>query len=356
MIAAGGTGGHVFPAIAIADEIKEMKPESEILFMGTKGKIEARAVPQKGYNIGFIWISGLHRSLRMDNLLFPIKVITALFQSFFAVRKFRPDVVIGTGGYVCGPVLYAASLLGCPIFLHESNSLPGVTTRILSRRAAAVFTAFETTARWLKRKDNISMVGTPTRSSLHSANRDQGAGFFQLDPAKKTVLVFGGSLGAASINSAVDGMVKDITGSGYQLIWQTGVYGSFFAEKWKNESGCRIYQFIDNMEYAYAAADVVICRSGATTAAELTGLGKTAILIPYPHAAEDHQTVNARTLADAGAAVMIKDGETGMKLKDELFRLLNDDDRRLRIGRACLEFGRPEAGKKIAQKVFEYLN
>ena len=353
LIAAGGTGGHVFPAIAIADEIKKLRSNAEFLFVGTKGKIESRVVPQRGYVMACIWISGFHRSVRIENLLFPIKVFVSLVQSFFLMKKFQPGIVIGTGGYVCGPVLYVASMLGIPTAVHESNSFPGITTRMLSTRATRIFTAFDATARWLKRKDNIELSGTPTRDVLGTVSREDGIKFFNLDPSKKTVFVFGGSLGAASINEAIKSLVHDVSGFTIQWIWQTGKTDAALAKEMAAIKNCWVNTFIDKIENAYAAADLVVCRAGATTLAELTRLGKTSILIPYPHAAADHQTFNAQTLVNAGAAVMIADRDVKMKLKDVIHSLLNDDKKCRQMNEASLALGKPNAGREIAQRILE---
>jgi len=353
IIAAGGTGGHVFPAIAIVDEIKKLRSNAEILFVGTKGKIESRVVPQRGYSLAFIWISGFYRNLGIDNLLFPIKVIVSFVQSFFLIKHFQPDIVIGTGGYVCGPVLYTASLIGIPIVVHESNNYPGITTRMLSTRATRVFTAFNSTARWLKRKDNIELTGTPTRDMLGTISREDGIKFFNLDPLKKTVLVFGGSLGATSINQAVKLLVNDFIDSDIQLIWQTGKTDAMLVKEMSAMKNCRVNTFIDKMEYAYSAADMVVCRAGATTLAELTRLGKASILIPYPHAANDHQIFNAQKLVDAGAAVMIADKDVQMKLETVINSIINDDKKLKQMNEASRAIGKPNAGREIAKRILE---
>ena len=355
LIAAGGTGGHVFPAIAIADETRKVNPNAEFLFVGTKGKIEAHIVPQRGYALANIWISGFHRSFRMDNLLFPIKVVVSLVQSFFLIRKFQPNIVIGTGGYVCGPVLLIASMLGVPTIIHESNSYPGVTTRLLSTRATRIFTAFDATTRWLKRKDNVELVGTPTRDVLGTISQEHGIRFFNLDPSKKTVLIFGGSLGAASINQAVREMIHELTGAGIQFIWQTGKSDTTLVDEMKTKKNTWVGVFIDKMEYAFAAADVVVCRAGATTLAELTRLGKAAILVPYPHAAADHQTFNARSLVDAGAAIMITDRNVKTALKGELISLLRENKKRQQMSEACRKLGKPNAGSVIAHRILDLI-
>ena len=356
LIAAGGTGGHVFPAIAIADEIRKQKSATEFLFVGTKGKIESRIVPQRGYALKTIWISGFHRSARIENLLFPVKVFVSLVQSFLLMKHFQPDIVIGTGGYVCGPVLYISSLLGIPLVVHESNSFPGITTRLLSTRATRVFTAFSATAHWLKRKDNIVVTGTPTRDVLGTVSHEEGIKFFNLEPSKKTVFVFGGSLGAASINEAIKMLVNELIDANIQWIWQTGKTDEVLVREFKNIKNCRVNTFIDRIEYAYAAADIVVCRAGASTLAELTRLGKALILIPYPYAAADHQTFNAQTLVDAGAAVMIADRDVKMKIKETLSSLLDDDKKRLHMSEAGRALGKPNAGREIAQRVLELIH
>ena len=352
VFAGGGTGGHLYPALAIADEIKKLKPDVEFLFVGTNNKIEARIVPMRGLKFKAIWISGLHRRVTMENLLFPVKVLVAFVQSFFLVQKFRPDAVVGTGGYVCGPVLFAASLLGIPTFVHESNSFPGITTKLLAGRASRVFIAFEATSRWLKRKDNIELVGTPTRSELSSATRDEAASYFGLDARKHTVLIFGGSLGAASINNAVLNNLDEILNGGNQIIWQTGEKDfDRIKSQTPVRAGLWLGAYIDRMELAYAAADVVVGRSGATTIAELTRLGKPAVFIPYPHASEDHQTKNARNVVHAGAALMISDNEASTRLMSCLSPLLTDQRLRERMSAASKQLGKADAGTTIAQKI-----
>jgi UDP-N-acetylglucosamine--N-acetylmuramyl-(pentapeptide) pyrophosphoryl-undecaprenol N-acetylglucosamine transferase len=352
LFACGGTGGHLFPALAIADELRKIKESTNILFVGTKKKIEARIVPERGYEFEAIWISGFHRSIKPDNLLFPVKVVVSIVQSFFLMKRFRPDVVVGTGGYVCGPVLYVASLLGIPTMVHESNSYPGITTRLLSKRATKVFTAFKATNRWLKRTDNIELVGTPTRESLDGATRESAQAFFGLDKSKKTVLVFGGSLGASSVNSALVNVLDKLLTQDVQLIWQTG--RNDLKDVTERSKGKRIGwtgAFIDRMDLAYAAADVVVSRAGATTLAELTRIGKPAILVPYPYAAADHQTMNARTMADSGAAIMVSDNELDRQLESALLGLLRDQSRMEAMAGKSKSMGRPEAGKVIARQI-----
>jgi UDP-N-acetylglucosamine--N-acetylmuramyl-(pentapeptide) pyrophosphoryl-undecaprenol N-acetylglucosamine transferase len=356
LVAGGGTGGHLFPALAIADEINRLQPKAKFLFLGTKGKIEARVVPERGYAFRTIWISGFHRRLTLDNLLFPIKVIVSLVQSLFVIRQFQPDIIIGTGGYVCGPILYVGTLLGIPTVIHESNSFPGVTTRLLARRATRIFIAFEEAKRWLRRTDHVVLVGTPTRSVLGTVPGDEGRRFFHIALDRKTLFVFGGSLGATSINNAVLDSLQGLMAAGIQLVWQTGRSDY---ERVRNAVGETpigwLGAFIDKMEYAFSAADLIICRAGATTIAELTRVGKPAVVVPYPQSAGDHQAHNAKSLADAGAAVMIPDKDVRSSLKETVLQLLNDQQRLNRMSEASLRLGRPEAGQEIAKTVLEMI-
>jgi len=356
LFAGGGTGGHLFPALAIADEIRKRNPNANLLFVGTKDKIEARIVPQRGFGFTTIWISGFHRGLRLQNLLFPVKIVVSLLQSFFLIKRFLPDVVVGTGGYVCGPVLFVSSLLGIPTIVHESNSYPGITTRLLSGRATKVFTAFEATNRWLKRTDNVELVGTPTRESLDNVPRETAIRFFGLDERKQTVLVFGGSLGASSVNRAMTQIVNDFTGSGIQVIWQMGESDySDIKDKTKGRNVGWIGAFIERMDYAYAAADVVVSRAGATTIAELTRVGKPAVLVPYPFAAADHQTINARTIAETGAAVIVPDKDVNTSLGKTILEILKDRERMEVMSKASKALGRPNAGRTIAEKILSFV-
>jgi UDP-N-acetylglucosamine--N-acetylmuramyl-(pentapeptide) pyrophosphoryl-undecaprenol N-acetylglucosamine transferase len=352
LLAGGGTGGHLYPALAIADEIRKRRPDAKFLFVGTKDKIEARVVPERGFALATIWISGFHRSVRIQNLLVPLKIPISLAQSFFLIRQFRPDVVVGTGGYVCGPVLFVASLMGIPTVIHESNSYPGVTTRLLAGRATKVFIAFAATNRWLKRSENVELVGTPTRDVLEGVSQRQARAFFALDEEKQTVLIFGGSLGASSVNRAVEGMVEGLVRQGVQLVWQTGEHDfAGIAERLGERKIGWVGKYIDRMEMAYAAADLVVSRSGATTIAELTRVGKPAVLVPYPYSAADHQTINAKTIADAGAAVIVADREVDALLGETILALLGDRSKLKTMAAAATSLARPGAGAAIAETI-----
>ena len=351
LFAGGGTGGHLYPAIAIAEEIIKQDSNAKIVFVGTKDKIDARVVPQKGFGFYTIWISGFSRKLTINNVVFPLKVFVSLIQSFFVIKKVKPNVVVGTGGYVCGPILFVAAVLGIPTAIHESNSYPGVTTRMLAGRVSKVFVQFDVTKQWLSSTAAVEVVGNPTREELSFVTRNEGSEFFKLDPKKKTVFVFGGSLGAASINKVMPVIVNDAIANDYQIIWQTGETDWQSVNAVQQHKNIVVKKYIDRMDCGYAAADIVVSRSGATTLAELTRIGKPAILVPYPFAAANHQVMNAETLADAGAALMINDSELKNNLLLLIRELLFDDLKQKTMREKSLELGKPNAGKEIAEKI-----
>jgi UDP-N-acetylglucosamine--N-acetylmuramyl-(pentapeptide) pyrophosphoryl-undecaprenol N-acetylglucosamine transferase len=357
LFAGGGTGGHLYPAVAIAEELRSLRPDAEIVFAGTRGKIEERVVPERGYRFVPIWISGFRRKIGMETLLFPLKLVVATVQSLILIWKLRPAVVIGTGGYVCGPPVFAASLLGVPTLIQEQNSYPGVTTRLLARRASEVHVSFESTRRYLKRQDNLSVTGNPVRSAMGTVNRQEGAAFFRLRSDRTTLLVFGGSQGATSLNKAMQHILPELIVRDVQVIWQTGQSDytevmEFLRTVGENVSGqTHVHKFIDNMEYAFAACDLALCRSGASTIAELTLAGVPAVLVPYPFAAADHQTENARAMAEGGAAVMVKDNELGAQLLPRLLELLEDPARRQAMSEKARMLAKPDAARVLARAV-----
>ncbi|MBI5216148.1 MAG: undecaprenyldiphospho-muramoylpentapeptide beta-N-acetylglucosaminyltransferase [Ignavibacteriae bacterium] len=358
IFAGGGTGGHLFPAIAIADELKRLVPDAELLFIGTKNKIEARVVPQKEFAFRTIWISGFHRRLRLSNFLFPLKVVVSLVQSYSIIKQFKPDVVIGTGGYVSGPIVYAASVMKIPTLIHEQNSYPGVTTRMLGNRVKQVCITFEQAKKYLKRVDNVVLTGNPTRGSLEKVHQSEAFNYFGFDSSgkQKTLLVFGGSLGATTINNAVVQQLEKYIGQGFRIIWQTGKEDIERVKTSSNKIAKEhlwVNAFIDRMDYAYAISDIVICRAGATTIAELTRLGKPAILIPYPFAAADHQTENAKAMTESGAALMVRDSEAKERLFDVVQSLLNDTEKLQAMSIASKQLGKPNAAEEIARRIIE---
>lgn len=352
LFAGGGTGGHLFPAIAIADEIRQTRTDAAITFVGTRKKIESRVVPERGYEFETIWISGFRRKLTIENLLFPLKVVVALIQSCILVRRLNPAVVVGTGGYVCGPVVYVASLLGIPTVIQEQNSFPGITTRLLASRATEVHLAFESSAKFLGRKDNIKVSGNPVRSALGNVTREEASKFFGLDHTKRTVLVFGGSLGAKSINDAMIQSHRQLIDKGVQVIWQAGdgdherVCSSVTETK-----EMKVLRFIERMEFAYAACDLAVCRAGATTLAELTLASVPSVLVPYPFAAADHQTENAKVMVGSGASVLLKDDEVREKIVETVTALLGDEHRLSLMAERARSLGKPGAASSVARAV-----
>ncbi len=357
LFAGGGTGGHLYPAIAMAHEIRMLRPEAEIIFAGTNGKIEARVVPTFGYAFAPIWISGFKRGFSAGNMVFPLKLLVALAQSFFLIRKHSPHVVVGTGGYVSGPVVFMATLLGVPTLIQEQNSYPGVTTRFLASRANEVHLTFEKSAQYLRRKDNIRLTGNPTRASIGNISKEAGRRFFNLQEQQRTLFVFGGSLGARSINRAMLGALQRFVKKGVQIVWQTGTedyeeaHLSAVATSDGSTAAVRVHRFIDQMEYAYGACDLAVCRAGATTLAELTRAGVPSVLVPFPHAAADHQTENARALVDARAAVMVRDGDVREQLFDVVMHLLLDDERLKQMAERARSLGRPDAAGNLATAI-----
>lgn len=357
LFAGGGTGGHLFPALAIADEIKRIRPDAHITFVGTRDKIEARVVPTRGYAFASMWISGFRRGRTLENILFPVKLVVSLAQSFLLIKKLKPNVVVGTGGYVCGPVVFVASMIGVPTLLQEQNSYPGVTTRLLSSRVDEVHVSFESSAQHLSTKTRIRVTGNPTRSAIGTISRVEGAKFFGLDMGRKTILVFGGSLGASSINQAVVQILPALCTRGLQVLWQTGekdyeqVQAAVEHAVPVTGTVVKVYKFINEMEFAYAAADLAVCRAGATTVAELTRAGMPAVLVPYPYAAADHQTDNARALADNGAAIIILDSQLQERLLSTVTELLADISRLNAMAEKARALGKPNAAVALAEAV-----
>ncbi|MBL7745970.1 MAG: undecaprenyldiphospho-muramoylpentapeptide beta-N-acetylglucosaminyltransferase, partial [Chitinophagaceae bacterium] len=316
IIAGGGTGGHIFPAIAIANALKKMDSSIEILFVGAKGKMEMEKVPQAGYPVEGLDIAGFNRSSLIKNVGLPYKLLKSFLQVRTIFKKFKPDVAIGVGGYSSFPVLRFAQARGIKTFIHESNSFAGKSNIMLGRKATRVFTGTDGMEKFFP-KDKIIVTGNPVRNAISDVaiTRSEAIRFFSLDESKKTILVVGGSLGAKSINEAIDKGLEKLTDAGIQLIWQTGKpYSDRAKKRAEGLQNVWVNEFISKMEYAYAAADVVIARSGAMTVAELCTAKKPVLFVPYPFAAEDHQTVNATQLVNKNAALMVRDGEVLQKL------------------------------------------
>ena len=331
LFAGGGTGGHVFPAIRIAQHLKETWG-ALCRFIGTKHGLEQIKVPQAGFVLKNIWISGFHRGFDLRNLYFPLKVIVSLLQSKREIREFQPDLVIGTGGYVSGPVLYQASRMGIPTAIQEQNSYPGITTRLLSDRVDLVFIAYQEALKYLKNIRHYRLVGNPVGDISDKVNRKDACKYFDLDPARSIILVFGGSQGARTINRAIDALLSADLLEYTQVIWQTGAANfDEIRQKYDRNSirGLRLYPFIDRMDLAYQTSDFAVCRAGAITLAELAAAGLPAILIPLTTAAGNHQLKNARAVASAGGALVVEDNpEIIIHLDQAIKSLIGSKDQR----------------------------
>ena len=353
LFAGGGTGGHLYPAIAVADEIKRLKPDSEIIFIGTKSKIEGRVIPKLGYGFKTIWIKGFARKFNLENLLFPVKLFVSLIQSLFISFRFKPRVAIGSGGYVAGPAIWGASVMGAKIILMESNSYPGVTTRLLERYADEVHISFDHSRKYLRKPYRIRLTGNPVRRELGTSTKAEAKRFFGLDDNKITVLVLGGSLGAASINNSIANCIEELEKKSLQIIWQTGknYYQSY---KNINLDSVIILDFIEDMNKAYSACDLLVARAGATTIAELTVLGIPSILIPSPHVAENHQYYNAKSLADNNAAVLIKDSDVKSLLKEKILEVVGNENLLKSLSENAKRISKPDAANVIAKSAINF--
>jgi len=358
IIAGGGTGGHIFPAIAIANALKKRVPDIEILFVGAKGKMEMEKVPQAGYTIAGIDIAGFNRSSLIKNFGLPFKLIKSFFQVKKIVDAFQPNAVIGVGGYSSFPVLRYAQSKGIPSFIHDSNSFAGKANQWLGKKATAIFVASDGMEKFFP-AGKITITGNPVRKNISGSTlgRSEAIRFFGLDPAKQTVLCTGGSLGAKGINEAVAAGLDAFGDNDLQLIWQTG---KPFAEKatalCAGKSNCWNRDFIPQMEYAFAAADIVISRSGAMSIAELCVVQKPVVFVPFPFAAEDHQTANAQNLVNKNAGMMVKDSEATEKLVDTVLALSKDKPRqetlKTNIGRLAIT----DAGDRIAKEILNSIH
>ena len=356
IVSGGGTGGHIFPAIAIADAFKRRHPDAEILFVGAKGKMEMERVPKAGYPIEGLWISGFKRELSLDNLSFPFKLISSLVKAKKILKRFKPDVVVGVGGFASGPIMRKATKLHIPVVIQEQNSFPGVTNKIVAPKAAKICVAYENMEKWFP-KDKIVLTGNPLRNNVVSTEgkHDEGARFFGLDPQKPIILLVGGSQGALGINKGISAKLSMFKDVDYQLIWQTG---KLYIEQAKKEiealglgEKVKPVVFIDRMDLAYACADVVISRAGAMSISELSLVAKAVVFVPLPTAAEDHQTKNAMSLVEKDAAMMVKNDETPEKLIPTVFELLKNEEKICKMQENIAKFARPNAAEDIVNEL-----
>lgn len=358
IIAGGGTGGHIFPAVAIANAIKKIEPATEFLFIGAKGKMEMEKVPQAGYRIEGLDIAGYNRSSLLKNLGLPFKLIKSFFQVRKIIGGFKPDAVIGVGGYSSFPVLRYAQSKGILTFIHESNSFAGKSNIMLGKKATRIFTGTPGMGKFFP-ADRTQVTGNPVRATIAASQvtQEEGLNFFSLKPVQKTLLIVGGSLGARSINEAVNAHLDELIAAGLQVIWQTGKpYASTATERVKNKAGVWASDFITKMEYAYAAADIIVARAGAMTVAEVCVAGKPVVFVPYPYAAEDHQTVNARQLVDQKAAIMIPDSEVKNQLLPVVTALAIDEEKQKEMSSHIRSLAVHNADEVIALEILQRIS
>jgi UDP-N-acetylglucosamine--N-acetylmuramyl-(pentapeptide) pyrophosphoryl-undecaprenol N-acetylglucosamine transferase len=359
IISGGGTGGHIFPALAIANKIKSENPEAKILFIGASDKMEMRRVPEAGYPIEGLEIYGIHRDMSLNgvlcNLRLPVVMMKAMRKAKKIMREFKPDLAIGVGGFASGPALKAASQLGIPTLLQEQNSYPGVTNKMLAKNAKAICVAYDGLDRFFP-PEKIIKTGNPIRKEILQMERKKNSAYeyFNFTPDKKTVLVVGGSLGARTFNQTMAAHLDDFRQADLQLLWQTGeqFYKNIDPELLKQQDEhIRIVPFIKNMNDAYSMADVIVSRAGALALAELAIVGAPTILVPFPFAAEDHQTFNAKALSSKDAALLIPDKEAKEKLIPTLLQLANAPDRMATLGRNISQFALPNAIDLIYEEI-----
>lgn len=357
IISGGGTGGHIFPAIAIANAIKAQAPDTEFLFVGAEGKMEMQKVPQAGYKIVGLPVAGLQRRLTWKNLVLPFKVLASLRKAWQLVGSFRPDVAVGVGGYASGPMLLACGWKNIPILIQEQNSYAGLTNKFLARYAQRICVAYPGMERFFP-ADKIQLTGNPVRRDIAAqmAERSEAADYFGLSPQKPTLLIIGGSLGARTINESIHQGLAALAEAGVQILWQTGkAYGPTASEALLPYAGQGLVTlpFIDRMDLAYACADLVVSRAGALSLSELCVLGKPSVLVPSPNVSEDHQTQNALSLSSRGAAELVPDAEARQKLVPLCLRLLAEPARLAHLAQQAQALALPQADQTLAQEVLK---
>ena len=351
LLSGGGTGGHIYPAVAIANELKARHPDAEFLFVGANGRMEMEKIPQLGYKIEGLNISGIQRSLTLKNLSFPFKLLQSLYRAGKILRKFKPNVVIGTGGYASGPTLYMASLKNIPSLIQEQNSYPGITNKLLAKKAEKICVAYDGLETFFP-KDKMIKTGNPVRQDLLDikSKRTEGLEHFGLDPKKTTIAIIGGSLGAKRINETIALHLDSLLAKGLQVLWQTGkLYFDRF-EELGMKKGVTMHAFVQRMDLFYAAADVLISRAGAGTISELCIVGKPVLFIPSPNVAEDHQTKNALSVVNNDAALMIKESELD-SFEDVLLGIVDNPEKRQQLSKNIKKLALPEATRRIADEV-----
>jgi UDP-N-acetylglucosamine--N-acetylmuramyl-(pentapeptide) pyrophosphoryl-undecaprenol N-acetylglucosamine transferase len=354
ILSGGGTGGHIYPAIAIANELKSRFPDSEILFVGASDKMEMQKVPQAGYKIEGLWIAGLQRKVTLQNAMFPFKLMSSLWKSRQIIKKFKPDVVIGTGGFASGPLLQVANSFNIPTVIQEQNSFPGVTNKLLSMKANAICVAYENLERFFP-KNKIVFTGNPVRQDVLDIDnkKQEGINYFKLDANKKTLLILGGSLGARRVNQLIANELDFLLESGVQVFWQCG---KLYFEEYKHfndKENVQVVSFIDRMDLIYAAADFVISRAGASSVSELCLVGKPVIFIPSPNVAEDHQTKNAKAIVDKKGAILLKESELDTKFEITFSELISNESLQKELSQNIKQLAKPNATKDIVVEIIK---
>ncbi|WP_375436632.1 undecaprenyldiphospho-muramoylpentapeptide beta-N-acetylglucosaminyltransferase [uncultured Hymenobacter sp.] len=353
IISGGGTGGHIFPAVAIANELRRRQPDAEILFVGANGRMEMTRVPEAGYEIVGLDIAGLQRRLTPQNLIFPIRVMRAVRKAGKLIEQFRPDVVVGVGGYASAPVLLAATSRSIPSLIQEQNSYAGLVNKLLSRRVNKICVAYEGMEKFFP-QEKLVLTGNPVRTEIASGNRLEARQFFGLAPDQPVLLVIGGSLGARTLNQATATALLRLKAAGVQLLWQTGKL--YYPEAAQQAApfaadNLKALEFVQRMDLAYAAADVVVSRAGALSVSELCLTGKPSILVPSPNVAEDHQTKNAMALVRKDAALLVSDAEAPTKLYDTALALLQNPAQQQQLATQVRQLARPAATTTIVDEL-----
>ncbi len=360
VISGGGTGGHIFPAVSIAKSLEDKIDDVEILFVGANNRMEMEKIPALGYNIIGLPIIGFQRKFDIRNFIFPLKLIISLFKSYRVIKNFNPDLVIGTGGYASGPLLFIASFLGLPSLIQEQNSYPGITNKILGRYVDKICVAYNNMERYFK-TDKLVLTGNPIRNNIlnFSSKVSKGKTFFKIDNTKKTVLVLGGSLGARTINNAIFDNIGVFRDSNINLIWQTGTVFNSKANQVIDEINfptINAYNFIKEIDLAYAVADIIVSRAGAIAISELCCVGKPVILVPSPNVSENHQFKNAQSLVNKKAALLVEDWEASCKLVEVLINLVNNDDLQYSLSSNIRKIGIIDAAEKIVDVALSLKN
>ena len=351
IISGGGTGGHIYPAIAIAEELKHRQPDAEFLFVGAKGKMEMTKVPESGFEIIGLWISGIQRKLNFSNLMFPIKLLSSLLKSRKIIKSFQPGVVIVTGGFASGPLLKMANVMGLPTLIQEQNSYAGITNKWLAKDAKSICVAYENMEKFFP-KEKIVFSGNPVRKDLIDTKKykTEALQHFQLDADKQVLLIVGGSLGSQRINELIAEHLPFFESKNIQVLWQCG---KIYFEKYKslNSENVKVLEFINKMNLGYSAADIIISRAGAGAVSELSLVGKPVIFIPSPNVAEDHQTKNAKSIADKDAAIMITEIELEEKFKNQFEKLVEDEELQKKMSEQILKLAKPNATQTIVDEI-----